>query len=333
MKKKYTLIVCICLLVLGIALAVALIALSQKCEPTNQALDPSGDKGLFSIRFVYMGRRATAKEKPGDCLILKSPDGKVMVIDAGYPRKEYTDNVIKVLDSLKVKKIDYLVASHPHDDHVGGFPALMEKYEIGALCTSALAYESSKDYRAYMDMCRKKGIEHIILKDSDTFQFGDGVTVDIYNPVDPIEYPDGYPKRSTAFVNDQSLVMKFTYGESTFITAGDLYIKGEKEVVQRWGADALHSDIAKANHHGYNSTSSSSAWLRAVDPKLVVITNDILVDDNEGFIMRLRREGKPMCHICLDGTVLVRTSGDGTYKVITEHERTDKRFGSAPGSV
>ena len=310
MKKLFALLASL-LLLFSCALA----------EETRYAdvFDVSNDAGKLTIRFLWLGEQ-TAKDKPGDCMILTSPEGKVMVLDAGHP--DASQYVVDALNAMGVTKIDYLVASHPHIDHIGGFPRLIENYEIGALYTSALTYKSSSYYNAYLASAKANGLEHIILGEGDVLMFGDEVKIEVFNPPHEIAYPDGYPANSTQFVNNQSLTLKLTYGDSTIMLAGDLYTGGEKEIVERYG-EALDCDVMKANHHGAN-TSSSSKWRKAVSPQITFITSDTIEDLSTA--KKFTKDGQKMYHTLLDGCIRMQTSGDGTYNVLTEKDRNTTMF-------
>ena len=305
-------------------LAALLLMLAVSCslaEETRYAdvFDVSGDAGKLTIRFLWLGEQ-NAKDKPGDCMILTSPEGSVMVLDAGHPNA--TGYIVNALDAMGVTRIDCLVASHPHIDHVGGFPTLIERYEIGALYTSALTYESSSYYNAYLASAKASGLRHIVLGEGDTLPFGDKVQIEVLNPPHEIVYPDGFPANSTQFVNNQSLALKITYGASTILLSGDLYAGGEKELVARYG-EALDCDVMKANHHGAN-TSSSSKWRSAVSPMITMITSDTIEDLSTA--RKFTRDGQKMYHTLLDGCIRLQTPGDGTYDVLTEKERVTTLF-------
>ena len=310
MKKLFALLASL-LLLFSCALA----------EETRYAdvFNVSNDAGKLTIRFLWLGEQ-TAKDKPGDCMILTSPEDKIMVLDAGHP--DASQYVVDALNAMGVTKIDYLVASHPHIDHIGGFPRLIENYEIGALYTSALTYESSSYYNAYLASAKANGLEHIILGEGDVLMFGDEVKIEVFNPPHEIAYPDGYPANSTQFVNNQSLTLKLTYGDSTIMLAGDLYTGGEKEIVERYG-EALDCDVMKANHHGAN-TSSSSKWRKAVSPQITFITSDTIEDLSTA--KKFTKDGQKMYHTLLDGCIRMQTSGDGTYNVLTEKDRNTTMF-------
>ena len=311
MMKKLSVLLLAALLLVSCALA----------EETRytEVFDTSADAGKLTIRFLWLGEQ-TAKDKPGDCMILTSPEGKVMVLDAGHP--DASQYVVDALNAMGVTKIDYLVASHPHIDHIGGFPRLIENYEIGALYTSALTYESSSYYNAYLASAKEAGLEHIILGEGDVLMFGDEVQIEVLNPPHEITYPDGYPNNSTQFVNNQSLALKLTYGTSTIMLAGDLYVGGEKDVATRHG-DALDCDVMKVNHHGAN-TSSSSTWRNAVSPMISFITSDTIEDLT--IAKKYIKGDQKMYHTLLDGCIRMQTPGDSTYDVLTEKDRTTTMF-------
>lgn len=306
---------------LALTLSLLLLCAAALGETTRygEVFDAQGDAGRLTVRFLWLGPQV-AEDKPGDAMILTSPDGKVMVLDAGHPQA--ADYVTTALDAMGVTRIDYLVASHPHIDHIGGFPTLLSRYEVGEIYTSALTYEASSYYRNFLAAMEEKGVEPIVLQEGDSFSFGAEVTVDVFNPPGEIVYPDRYPEGATQFINNQSLALKFTYGESTVLLAGDLYAGAEREVAERWG-EALDCDVMKANHHGSN-TSSSLAWRNAVSPQISIITSDTIEDLN--IAKKLAKDGQQMYHTLLDGCIRVSTPGDGVYRVLTEKDRNTTLF-------
>ena len=283
----------------------------------EKVYDTAGDPGCLSVRFVWLGDKLE-DDKPGDCMILTSPEGKVMVLDTGHPTS--TPFVTAALEQMGVEKIDYLVLSHPHIDHIGGAATLMNRYEVGAVYTTELTY-NTQTYAACMAAIAKNKVEHIILQEGMTLQFGQNVLIEVLNPPAEIEYPENYPEGSTQFVNNHSLVLKMTYGESSFLFGGDLYVSGERQVFDRWG-DKLDVDVAKANHHGA-STSTSPNWRKTVSAKITVISNYLLVDFK--IARKCDTEGE-VYHTYFDGDVLIRTAGDGQYTVTTALEHMNDRY-------
>ncbi|NMA62311.1 MAG: MBL fold metallo-hydrolase [Firmicutes bacterium] len=299
---------------LVLVLSFAVFAEEQVVEDRyDQIFDAAQDQGRLTARFLKLTTRSD--EKSGDSTILTSPDGKVMVIDAGNP-STYVD-VDRALKALGITRIDYLVASHPHVDHIGSFAQLIRNYEVGAVYTSEVVYPTSH-YKNYMAAIEQTNTPHIILKDGDSFMFGEHVLVEVLHPLPGVEYYDGYPNSSTQFINNLSVVMKLTFNESTFLFAGDLYTDGERSVVERHG-ERLRADILKVPHHG-DSTSSSKRFREAVQAKVGVMMHDAIADLN--VYKKYRREETMVYISSIDGSVLVSTTGDGEYIVMTQYDRT-----------
>jgi Predicted hydrolase (metallo-beta-lactamase superfamily) len=303
MRKALLLTLCLCFL-----FSLTAVAESRYAE----VFDASGDAGKLTARFLHM--LSPDGEKSGDATILTSPDGKIMLLDAGEP--ECAEQVIAALNALGVERIHYLVASHPHVDHIGGFAAIMRAFPVDAVYTSHVVYPSSP-VSTYMEEIRLQNIPHILLSEGDTFSFGEMVSVEVFHPGDEITYYDGYPNNSTQFINDLSMLMRFSYKDSSMLFGGDLYTTVERSIVEKYG-ERLQSDVFKVGHHGA-ATSSSKPYREAIAPKVAVMISHTLSD--LGVYQKYRKMEVPTYITFFDGTVRVATSGDGTYDVLTEKDR------------
>lgn len=303
--------------ILSVLLSLLLLLSGACAEGYESVYDTQRDLGRLSVRFVWLGDKME-DDKPGDCMILTSPEGKIMVLDTGHPSS--TKFVTSALDAMGVERIDYLVLSHPHIDHIGGAATLLDKYEVSTVYTTELTYTGAT-YAACMAAIARSNAEHVILHEGMTLMFGEDVLVEVFNPVKEIEYPANYPDDSTRFVNNQSLTLKFTYGTSTLLFAGDLYTPGESDVIKRWG-DKLDADVLKANHHGA-STSTSAKWRKTVSAKIVVISNYLLADP---YIAEKFDQESDVYHTYFDGDVLLYTTGDSQYEVVTAKAHVNDLF-------
>ncbi|HML47270.1 MAG TPA: MBL fold metallo-hydrolase [Clostridia bacterium] len=283
-------------------------ACAQSDARHDQVFDASQDAGRLTARFLYL--LSPDGEKSGDATILTSPDGKVMLLDAGEPG--CADQVIAALQALGVSRIDYLVASHPHVDHVGGFAEVLRTFPVGAVYTSFVEYPTAP-VAAYLAEIQRQGIPHIRLAQGDTFAFGDQVTVEVFHPSAEIEYYEGYPDNSTQFVNDLSLVLRFAYGDSSMLFGGDVYATME-QIADKYG-ERLQSDVFKVGHHGA-ATSSSKPYREAISPKIAVMISDTLSD--LGIYQKYRKMDSDVYITYFDGSVRVSTAGDGAYDVLTK---------------
>ncbi|MDR3191641.1 MAG: MBL fold metallo-hydrolase, partial [Treponema sp.] len=238
----------------------------------SAATAPAGDRydelistanwaGKFTVFFLDLAVSPEAKDKSGDATLLISPEGKVMMLDSGHP--ESAGDILSFLSDLGIGRIDYFILSHPHIDHIGGFPAVAERHQVGEAYQIDMEYNTDT-YRRYRDALEKRHIPVTNLKRGDTFGFGGEISVEVFNPGEKIE-PPGFPADSTQFINNSSLVLKFNYGDSSLLMGGDIYTPRERELIDLYG-EKLRADVVKANHHG-GDTSNSSRWIRTTGPR------------------------------------------------------------------
>lgn len=279
----------------------------------QQIVDRSQDEGKLTVYFLDLKTNPGAEDKAGDSTILISPDGKVMLLDAGHPDAGHL--VVQALKDLGVEKIDYLVASHPHIDHIGGIPEIMEAFPVGETYRSCVEY-TTKTYDNYVAALEKSGAKTHFLKTGDVFQFGDQIQVEVLGPGEDIRYPDDFPDNSTEFLNNHSLTLKFTYGESSALFGGDLYLSQERDYAEQYG-EKLQSDLVKANHHG-KDTSNSKKWIKAVSPQVAVAMNDMA--PNMTVCGYYQKEGAQFHHTFYDGVIKVRMDDKKNLEVIDQKD-------------
>ena len=271
------------------------------------------EDGKLCIYFLDLEVDASATDKSGDATILIAPEGEVMLIDCGHPQCGV--QVIDALKKLGVTHIDYFVASHPHIDHIGSFPQIAEAFPIGKVFRSPLVYTSSH-YHNFEQTIAEKKLDAGVLTEGDLFYFGKDIEVKIYNPGQSISYPENYPANSTQFENNQSVAMRLSYGSSSAWFAGDLYMVQERALTTKYG-DELQSDVAKANHHG-GDTSNSLRWIKTLKSKIVVAMHDEL--DSMTVYTNYKKYGAEYHLTKMDGTVRVVMDDKKNYSVTDTKE-------------
>lgn len=267
----------------------------------------------------------------GDGMLFIAPDGTTLLCDTNTPNN--TAYIVYALKQLGITKIDYFVNSHPHIDHIGGFAIIAENFEIGHVYTvaeeSGLTGKKGWWYNTEVGTTvEEKGIPHSYLAEGDTFMLGEDVTVKVYNPPKDFAYYGDIDA-----LNEASIVMKLTYKDASFLTGGDIdddpdnYGRAtETELINKYGSE-LQADVSKMNHHGDPVLSSASdAWLETVNSKIYVGQMSSVPDDITFF--RHVKTGAEVFHNGIDGTVLVYTSGDGTYDVQIEKNRNSNYYGT-----
>lgn len=296
----------------------------QAADWLDRVYDTAAGEGKFSIYFINATKDYVTDSSvthAGDSTLLISPDGKSMLIDLN--NQANGPEIVSACQRLGIDTLDYLVFSHPHTDHIGSYAVLFRYIKVNQVIMNGHDYSSaSAQFAALKQAIEDNNIPVNYVAEGDVFMFGEDVEVTVMNP--PADYV--FTDDSTVG-NNGSLLLRFVYGESSYLTGGDLYVAQEKVLVEKYG-DALQTDVVKINHHGYDS-SSCREWVDAVNCKIAGCeANGVNSDVVEG---RYRMSGAQTLYTCLDGTIVVRTTGDGTYEVQVEKEREIITYGELTG--
>lgn len=251
------------------------------------------DTRLVSIYYLDVGQ--------GDSTLIRLPSGETILIDAGL--SETDDALINRLRQLGVKKVDHLIATHPHADHIGGMAKVIEDMEIGKFYLPRVADKqvpTTRTYENMLDAAAAKGLKLTQGKAGMTILQSDDTKLEFLGPVSE-KYDD---------LNDYSIVVKLTFGKRRFLFMGDAEKTSENELLDR--TKTLGSDVLKVGHHGSNS-SSTAAFLKVVEPKYAIISCGL--DNSYGHphkevLSRLERIGATVYRTDLNGTILLRCDGN-----------------------
>lgn len=218
---------------------------------------------VATIAFdVWTGRSSPALDLvaldvgQGDALLVVTPDRKTLLVDAG-PRDDRTDAgetvVLPHLERFGINRVDALVVSHPHADHVGGALALLRAGRVGALFHNGDDYDSNL-WRETLAEARRQGVTVRTLRAGDTLALDPSVRVQVLAPAENRPHP---PE-----TNDASIALRLAYGRTTALLLGDVQLQAEAEIVARY-RDLLAADVVKVSHHG-SRTSSAPPLLAAL---------------------------------------------------------------------
>lgn len=200
----------------------------------------------------------------GDAIIVKLPNKQTILIDGGqrFGSRDYGELVVKpVLKHFDINRINYLIMTHPHSDHIGGLISVSESFPIDTAFDTYLDYDSWA-YKTVMTQ---------LLEDSTVvLQPIPGQVVSLSQDCYLTFFtPDSHFVKRTRNVNNASIVMRLVYGKTSFLFTGDLELEGEAQISQF--NEALKSDVLKVGHHG-SKTSSSEYFLERVLPKIAVVS-------------------------------------------------------------
>jgi competence protein ComEC len=238
--------------------------------------------------------------------LVVGPTGETMLIDTGH----YNDDGEYVIDYLRrhdIERIDYLVTSHNDADHIGGNAAVIEYFEteadgVGAVYDPGIA-ASTATYGEYLDAIERHDVTLYETRAGDSIPF-EGVETEVFGPPEP--YIDGEDR------NENSIVLRLSYGSTSFLYTGDAEEDAERRLVEEYGS-GLESTVYKAGHHG-SSSSTSDALLDAVDPKAAVVSS--AYDSQYGHphdevLQAFSERAIPTYWTATHGNVVFVTNGEG----------------------
>ncbi|MCM8823350.1 MAG: MBL fold metallo-hydrolase [Candidatus Omnitrophica bacterium] len=258
---------------------------------------------LFSLFFLFPPFAQTQNLKihfldvgEGDAVFIQSPHGKTVLVDAGNLITGF--RVGEYLKRNNVQRLDYLIFTHPHFDHIGGAFFVMQMMEVREVFDNGenlVDWVNSVDmYRWYNKLVRSKD-NYRGLKTGDTIVL-DEIRLNVLWPQ--------FPSVSLDF-NANSLVIMLEYGEFRCLLAGDLTDKGENVLLNQ-GLD-LKADVLKVGHHGAGDANSEE-FLLAISPKIAIISVDksnLLGYPSEEVLNRFRGNKVKIYRTDRDGDIIL----------------------------
>ena len=259
---------------------------------TPEAHDMTPGKKM-SVTFLDVGQ--------GDCSFIELPNGKCILIDAGE-----NENAAKIKRHIKnagYEKIDYVVATHPHTDHIGAMAKVIKAFDVGNVYMPR-AESTTKTYKNLLEAVGDKELGIKKAKAGVVMIDEDGIFAQFVAPTE-----DKYES-----LNNYSAVLKLTYKNASFLFTGDAEKESERQI-----KDDIDADILKVGHHGSGSSSTSS-FLGKVSPDLCIIScgeNNDYGHPHKEVISRLEKQGTEYLRTDLSGDIKIVTDGI-EYEIITE---------------
>ena len=275
------------------------ITLIQAAEHTasvsQSAKSSSGEqKELLTVTFLDVGQ--------GDAAVLQC-GGQTMMIDGG--KAKASSYIYSWLKKNQISYLDVMVATHTDADHIGGLSGALNYAKVGtAYCP--VTSGTTKTFQSFVRYLKKQGKSITVPKAGDEFFLG-GAQVRILGPTDP-----------QAEGNNSSIVLKVTFGDTSFLFTGDAEREEEQELLES-GYD-LESTVLKVGHHG-SDTSTSYLFLRTVNPQYAVISvgaDNTYGHPTEAVLSRLRDADVKTYRTDLQGTITAVSDGK---KVTFQTER------------
>ena len=213
-------------------------------------LTPSPDQPILNdqplrIHFLDVGQ--------GDSALIELPTGQLMLIDAGTASSGA--KIVSYIKALGYEKIDFVVATHPHDDHIGGMPEVFRNFLIGEVWAPKVSH-TTLTFERFLDSVEAKGLTIRTAENGKQILSAGPLLINVVSPQVNTTYTD---------LNDWSAVVSITYGDIVILFTGDA---GAAQILAGYNQ---HVDILKVGHHG-SATSTNASLVAALTPTHAIIS-------------------------------------------------------------
>lgn len=286
MKRKKKLVSSfIILIIVGIFYLFQNYPTSEISENINKRINevPVTSEERLEVTFIDVGQ--------ADSILLEN-EGHYMLVDAG--NNEDGPKLVNYFKNQNIHQFDYVIGTHPHEDHIGGLDNIIEGFDINTFYMPDVI-TTTKTFEDVLDALGEKNVTLSIPKTNATFKLGDATVKVLYVGTE-----------DESDLNDTSIVLKVTYQNVSFLLTGDASTKVEEKLNP---AD-LESTVLKVGHHG-SSTATNEKFLNTVNPKYAIIS----VGENNQYE---HPHTTVLNTLAAHNITTYRTDQDGTIKVITD---------------
>jgi competence protein ComEC len=248
--------------------------------------------GRLHVVFLDVGQ--------GDAIFIQTPCGRQALIDGGPSEAALLSQLGRQVPFWD-RTLDLMVLTHQDLDHVTGLIPVLERYRVGMIVFRDQEVESAT-YRRWVELAGQEGAEVLVGRAGVRLTLDEGVDMVLLHPGEELV------SWTEANVNNNSIVGRLTYGSVSLLLTGDIEAEVEGSLAQASLEEPLQSTVLKAAHHGA-CTSTTSEFLAAVDPELVVIS----VGADNTF-------GHPCSEVLerLQGMPVYRTDEQGAVEIVSD---------------
>lgn len=243
------------------------------------------NNNLLKVHYLDVGQ--------GDSIFIELPNNETMLIDAAESYQ--SENIINYLKNLNYQKIDYVIGTHPHTDHIGGLKDIINNFEIGKIYMPKVV-STTKTYENLLMAIKDKNLKINTAKAGNSIIDTDALKINILAP----------NSETYTELNNYSVVTKITYGTTKFLFMGDAEKLSENEIKEN-----VSADVIKIGHHGSN-TSSSIDFIKKVNAKYGIISvglNNKYNLPKEETITNWENSGTKIYLTSINGTITAISDG------------------------
>lgn len=260
--------------------------LNESKQEIYQEEEPQKNVDFLKIHYLDVGQ--------GDSTFIELPNQQTILIDGAEAKEK--NKIIDYISSLNYTKIDYLIATHPHTDHIGGLPSIIEYFDIGKIYMPK-AVSTSKTYETLLNTIIAKNLKITTAKKDLIVLDEDNLQIKFLSPKEK-DYQE---------LNNYSAVLKITYLNHHFLFMGDA-----EELVEEEITDDVKSDMVKVGHHG-SKTSSSLTFVNRVNPLYAIISvgdKNQYHHPSQEIIQRWQQVGAKVLQTNEYGTIIAQFDGN-----------------------
>jgi len=273
-------------------------------RPPNAPHLPAGNE--VQVHFIDLGQ--------ADGILIRSAKNAVLIDGGEYKTR---DILINYLKDAGITTLDYVVATHPHSDHIGGLAPVIRQFDVKEVIMPD-ATNNTRTFEHLLSAIEEKGLSITVPKVGDRISAG------------AIKLTVLAPAKDFKDLNNASIVIRLEHGKTSFIFTGDAETPSEREMIA--SGLPLRSDVLKAGHHG-SRTSTSGDFLDAVRPSIVVVTCAIgnsYGHPHKEFLERINQPGRNIALIRTDeeGTIILASDGREIKRRTPDGEKSLSLTGS-----
>lgn len=274
-----------------LAISILILVFSTSCNyTTRDGIDTnnsSKDEKVLKIHFIDVGQ--------GDAALIEL-HGYTTLIDAG-PNSS-AERLVNYLKEEDIKSIDYIIATHPDEDHIGGMDEVLRNFEVKNFYAPKII-KNTETFKAMIKELKKENLKINVPYKGMELDLGEEANLTFLTPV---EYGGDND-------NNSSLVTKISFKESSIIFMGDCESEVERHLLKE--SNLIESNIIKLGHHGSKS-STSIEFLKKVDPDYAIIScgkNNKYGHPHKETIDKLDKLNIKYFRTDLDGSIIIRSDG------------------------
>lgn len=284
--------------------------------------------GDCRVHFLDVGQ--------GDCALVELPDGKVALIDGSDGSEAHTRYILRYLNALKIKTLDYLIATHSDTDHVGSLSRVLEvkgvietfmPYLTRTMGTSYESFVSAAKEYSQKIVFSRRGLSRSVRSGETPYEFNFLSPLSPNTPNSEYSIVNADEDADDTAINDTSAVVYLEYAGRKVLFLGDVSAKKESEILRDCKANLVccdgkyisldNVDILKVSHHG-SATSSGEAFIAALGVKEAIFSvgkSNAYLHPSQSVLGVFSRVGARVHRTDEQGTIIVSISSDGSYRV------------------